>query len=226
MPQEVRDPMVREFRKDHLRAGRMHLGFFGTGASPKAHFDLLQKTLLPQLKSLIEDQRLKFTIYTWTNKRKAHEIERQVRALLPSYIPVIMNSDDTADGSWGVRIIYGNDRHDATRRMLLAVADIDCLITMLGERTAWAAFMPEIPLPAVNFNCRANTSMSVDRGYVRPVIVTSESVEYIAEQLKTGAIDMIARLDKAAEELPVEGAVEAAKIIQAYSACGTIYDHE
>ena len=81
VPQEVRDPMVREFRKDHLRAGRMHLGFFGTVASPKAHFDLLQKTLLPQLKSLIEDQRLKFTIYTWTNKRKAHEIERQVRAL-------------------------------------------------------------------------------------------------------------------------------------------------
>lgn len=209
VPPQIIDENLKQKRLDRMMSGYAHIGFFGTGASPGEHYAYLENNLLPNLKDLITQDRVKLTVYTWTNSQKGQHIEKLARSM---GLKTSINMDDAPDGNWDVRVLWGKTPMDAVGKSVAAVADIDYLVTMLGERTAWTHDVPAAALTPINFNARSNTNWAVKNGIVRPPKTTDCFVPYLAEQLKSGAPDIRGRLDRA-QTIPVFGAKEASQII-------------
>mgnify|MGYP001560535486 FL=1 len=186
-------PKYRERRIDHLKHGYAEVGFFGTGASAKAHFDLLTK-LMPDFKTLIDSGRIRLTVYTWTNENLAREIYRQARAL---NLRVSLNDDDVFEGNWQVKIIFGKSPGQAIEKSIQAAADVDYLISMMNERTGWMGVMPISPLKPINLNARGNYRWALRKGYIDSVWGTQHLADFLKVQLtREKSKDILERMEK------------------------------
>lgn len=196
---------------EHFKDGSIHVGFYGTGASPKPHFDFLRTVLLPQLALLIQKGKVKFTVYTFTNKKLAYEIAHQAMNEYP--LRTVINDDDAPDSNWQVRILYGDTPYKAVERSIDALVYEDFVISMMGERTGLLKNKPMAPLKTVGLNTAANTRWAVSNGLIQPIETTHLVTDFLSDELVNGGQTITNRLTRAQEIVDNRGAIRAGGII-------------
>ena len=206
----LKNRRLREDREAHLREGRAYVSFFGTGASARPHYEYLQRRLLPGLKPLIDKGSVTLNVFTGKNSRKAYEIAKQCTEI---GLNCSLNEGLDLDFDSQVNIVYAKNIKEAVAFMVRVGCMTDIGVGMVGEKVGWpAAGIYFQPLYPTSLNAGYNQEYLIGRDAISTVEEAESFPEMLEEDLKTGARKIQRRL-KVANEIPIEGAQNAARII-------------
>ena len=174
----IKNPGVIQTRIDMLKDGYVHAGIYLTGARPLDHVRLIREKLLPVLAQGNRVGNVRFTLYTFTDEELGDNFLWEARGL---GMRAVRYEDDSPDGNWDARVIYGKSPREAVDFSLKALGydkfPINLLITMTGERVGWPYGMPVLPLPPINrVNAGNNTKWLISRNICEGMVTGAESL--------------------------------------------------
>lgn len=145
----------------------LKLAFMMTGQL--SHMDILQQQLLKndKLVEWIKDGRAKLSVYLWTGKKEAGQVEKHGKQIgLRPHVTTTYQPDHES----GLQIFWNNNPDQAVQGSFAIAADADVIITPLGERVGWTGDVPVIALPSVGKNPKmeANLAWARTHGLVGP----------------------------------------------------------
>lgn len=214
VPPELRDTQIKKDRVDRIREGTLHVSYMTSGAHPRHHLALLQKQILPNLKTHLKlsDGRLKLSVYMGTNRSKALDIVTQGIEL---GIPTTLNNDDTTDGKWGLRVLYSDTVDRAIASSVSLAAESDLVVTMGNERTGFVGEgLPLALLMPIGVNAKHNTRYLIDHKLALPPSQVLHLDTFIEEQLRNTGKDIRQLQRNAARmQIPTNGVENAARVI-------------